>query len=379
MEKKLEQALIGSMIVHPEEIQSALEIVTEKDFRFELFRKAFECIRELFLQKSEIELNGLYLRLNKPSNFHLIVEGMDEGFLSPSYYAKLLKKENIEQEIKQIAEQRNYEDLKEKIKQIEQLGKPIQLFDLQKIFESFPEAQEKFETGIVDLDKFLVFQPTDLLIIAGNPSTGKTTLGIQIISHMAKKYPVALISFEMSLQSIAQRLSLMFPLSYLDEINDNFVASSPPVFSTATVRNTINQMISLKKIRVVMIDYLQLIQEPKRFETRRLEVTFAIRSLKEMAKQFNIGMIVISSLSRHAQYSEDTRPTMGMLKESGDIEYSADSIIFLHRPRSQDDKRVEIILEKNRHGEAKKIIYCVFNEQRLKFEPWEYREQWYDK
>lgn len=376
MESKIEQFLIGALLLNPDDFQEVSEIISEKDFKIDLYRHAFLVIKRLLREKQKVELANLYLEMGRPFGFSSIAESFDDVIFPASYYAKLLKKRNIDDEIKKSVKQRDFEKTQEMIKKLGELGEPVDLFNLQKMFESQNFKTEKFETGLKDLDQYLVFQPGDLFVIAGKPSTGKTALGIQILGNMAKEFPVGLISFEMSLQSIAKRMALMFSLNYLNEINENFIAASPPIFSVSEVRKTLRDMLTKKQIRVAMIDYLQLMQEQRKFESRRLEVTHIIRSLKEIARELNLGLIVISSLARQAE-SDKVRPHMGLLKESGDIEYSADIIVFLHA--SKDENRFELILEKNRNGEAKKIINLVFLNKKICFGSWEYREDWFDK
>lgn len=376
MDQKIEQYVIGALLLRPEEFQETNEIISEKDFKIDLYRHAFMVIKRLIQENQKVELANLYIEMGKPYGFSSIVESLDDAFLSPSYYAKILKKRNIDEEIKKSIKQRDYEKTQEMIKRLEQLGEPIDLFNLQKMIEAQEPIEKKFNTGFSDLDKFLVFRPGDLFIIAGKPSTGKTALGIQIIANMARDFPVGLISFEMSLSSIAQRMTSMFNLDYLNQINEKFIATSPSSFSVSAVRKALNEMINNKQIKVAMIDYLQLMQEPKRFESRRLEITYIIRSLKELAKQLNIGLIVISSLARQTE-GDKVRPHMGLLKESGDIEYSADIIVFLHA--TKEDDRYELILEKNRNGEAKKIINLVFLKQKICFGSFEWKEQLYEE
>ena len=114
-------------------------------------------------------------------------------------------------------------------------------------------------------------------------------------------------------------------------------------------------------VAVVLVDYLQLMREKEDFRSRHLEVSHIIRRIKEIAKELKMAMIVISQLSRDIDYrGEGSSPSLSDLKESGDIEYAADSILFIHQPRKEEkDYRGEdtkfLIIAKNRWGMTGRI------------------------
>lgn len=156
----------------------------------------------------------------------------------------------------------------------------------------------------------------------------------------------------------------MYSMDYLSSINKNFIATSPAAFTIQEVRKTMRKIVGEMGAKVILIDYLQIMQDNRRHESRRLEITSIIRGLKELGKEFNVAMAVISSLTRQADKSETARPNMGMLRESGDIEYCADIILFIHPLKDND---TELILDKNRNGKAKKTIDLVWLENKVKF------------
>ena len=372
MEIQIEESVIGSLLVKPEYINQVDEIISEKDFKIDLYRHAYQTIKSMKEKNLVIELNALYLQMGRPENISLIAKSMDDTIFDPVHYANQLRKRNLEDEIKRTAGERDFEKTKERIKEIEILGKPASLYNIQRMLEEKPEFGQIFKTGYSDLDSLVKFRPTDLMVIAGRPSVGKSSLGLSMLAEMALSFPVGLISFEMALFQIGKRLSEMYTFDKLNSINSNFVACSPSVFTLNEVRKAMREAVDKSGAKVIMVDYLQLMEMGRKMESRRLEITGIIRGLKELAKEFLVGMIVVSSLSR-GEGGEDVRPHMGMLKESGDIEYAADVILFLYHKKGE--KTTELIIDKNKFGKSKKIVPLVWLEDRVMYGSHSWQEQ----
>lgn len=371
MEIQIEESVIGSLLNKPEYIHQVDEIISEKDFKIDLYRHAYQTIKSMKEKNLVIELNALYLQMGRPENISLIAKSMDDTIFDPVHYANQLRKRNLEDEIKRTAGERDFEKTKERIKEIEMLGKPASLYNIQKMLEEKPDFGQIFKTGYADLDSFVKFRPTDLMVIAGRPSVGKSSLGLSMLAEMALSFPVGLISFEMALFQIGKRLSEMYNFGKLNFINSNFVACSPSVFTLNEVRKAMREAVDKSGTRVIMVDYLQLMEMGRKMESRRLEITGIIRGLKELAKEFLVGMIVVSSLSRGE--GEDVRPHLGMLRESGDIEYCADIVLFLHHKKGE--QTTELIIDKNRFGKSKKIVPLIWLEDRVMYGSHSWQEQ----
>ncbi len=151
-----------------------------------------------------------------------------------------------------------------------------------------------------------------------------------------------------------------------DDLPKNFFVSDPSALSTLELKQICKGMKNKEKVEVILIDYLQLMREREDFRSRHLEVSHIIRRIKEIAKELQIAMIVISQLSRSIDYRvEGSYPTLSDLKESGDIEFASDEILFIHQPqppkegKKDNDYKGEnvklLILAKNRWGQTGKV------------------------
>jgi replicative DNA helicase len=253
-------------------------------------------------------------------------------------------------------------------------------------------------TGFTDLDKKLLgLQKSDLIIIAGRPAMGKTAFAMNIAQHVAIKEQksVVVFSMEMSKEQLAMRL--ISALTNIDlqsvrtgQLNEEqwvevakasstisqsglFIDDSPalkPSEIRARLRRLINKQ--GKKIGLIVIDYLQLMQSTTKKENRTNEVTEISRALKALAKEFDVPVIALSQLNRNLEQRTEKRPIMADLRESGSIEQDADIIAFIYRDEvydkdSPDKGTAEIIISKHRNGAIGKVS-LNFNDLCTRFE-----------
>ncbi|HXL98439.1 MAG TPA: replicative DNA helicase [Rhizomicrobium sp.] len=268
-------------------------------------------------------------------------------------------------------------------------------------------------SGFADIDSLLGgLQPSDLLIIAGRPGMGKTALGTNMSFHAARYWsqdqaqgvavsrgaPVLFFSLEMAAQQLSARI-----LSEQSEIEmwkirngkfsesewEKFVLtmqdlSTLPLYIDDTGGISIAQIAARarryrreKKIGLIVVDYLQLIEPSRRAENRVQEITEVTKGLKALAKELNVPVIALSQLSRGVDSRDDKRPVLSDLRESGSIEQDADVVMFVYREeyylKSREPeagspehgkwmekiervhRRAEILVEKHRHGATNKI------------------------
>jgi replicative DNA helicase len=233
-------------------------------------------------------------------------------------------------------------------------------------------------TGFLDLDeKTSGLQPSDLVIIAGRPSMGKTSLAMNIAENAAvgHKVPVAVFSMEMPGSQLAMRM-----MSSLGRINAHRMRTGklddddwPRLTSAVTLLNEAPIFIDdspglmpldlrarARRIKrehglgMIIVDYLQLMQGGGE-ENRATEISAITRSLKGLAKELNVPVVALSQLNRSVESRNDKRPVMSDLRESGAIEQDADVILFVYRDEvynenSQDKGIAEIIIGKQRNG-----------------------------
>lgn len=271
-------------------------------------------------------------------------------------------------------------------------------FELKK--KSLHPELSGLSSGFYDLDSLTQgFQKSDLIIVAGRPSMGKTAFALNIALNLIKdsKFPVLFFSLEMSKEQIMYRLLSMETninqrklksgkLSQNDWIKLNKVIkifSKFPFFiddtfnlSIQDIRSKIKTIIfEQNKIGLIIIDYIQLMQNLKqKTENRVQELSQITRSLKTLAREFNIPVIALSQLSRNVENRIDKKPVLADLKESGSIEQDADLVILLYKNNSytfrqleeQPSQLLELIIAKHRNGPTG-IVNLKFDEKCTKF------------
>jgi replicative DNA helicase len=234
-------------------------------------------------------------------------------------------------------------------------------------------------TGFTDIDEMTAgLQPADLIIVAGRPSMGKTTLAMNFAENAAIKHrlPVAIFSMEMPGEQLALRM--MSSLGHIDQhkvrtgkLDDDdwprltsavsLLDSAPlfiddtPALSPMELRARARRLKREHDLGLVIIDYLQLMQVAGTRENRATEISEISRNLKALAKELNVPVIALSQLNRSLEQRTDRRPVMSDLRESGAIEQDADVIMFIYRDEVYNEESpqkglAEVIIGKQRNG-----------------------------
>jgi replicative DNA helicase len=255
-------------------------------------------------------------------------------------------------------------------------------------------------TGLIDVDKHLGgLHKSDLLILAGRPSMGKTALATNIAFYASKHRPIAFFSLEMSAEQLAMRILAQESGISSDRIrrgaighadmnslqntakqlaNLPFFIDDTPSLTIAGLRTRARRLVRQEKIALIVIDYLQLINGGGNPEGRVQELSFITRSLKSLAKELNIPVLALSQLSRAVEQREDKRPQLSDLRESGTIEQDADVVMFVFREAYYEARKkppdgsakmgswqenmskihdlAELVIAKQRHGPIKTIL-----------------------
>ncbi|MBF0165968.1 MAG: replicative DNA helicase, partial [Magnetococcales bacterium] len=252
-------------------------------------------------------------------------------------------------------------------------------------------------TGFTDLDRLLSgLQKSDLLILAGRPAMGKTTLVMNMAANAAMDHnaPVAVFSLEMSKEQLATRLLASTARvdaqglrtgRVRDEDYNKLVHAAQslsqapiyiddsPALSILSLRAKARRLKREKGIQLLVVDYLQLMQADGDQENRVQEISQISRGLKGIAKELDIPVLALSQLSRKVEERPNKKPILSDLRESGSIEQDADIVLFVHREEvyKENDPSLaglaEVIVAKQRNGPTG-TIRLSFQKQYTRFE-----------
>ena len=235
-------------------------------------------------------------------------------------------------------------------------------------------------TGFAELDQMTAgLQPAELVIVAGRPGMGKSSFALCVAETLAlqQKVPVAIFSLEMSEEHLVQRMLCLHARINAHNVRSGMLSASDwpkltqaagklsetPVFiddspavSILELRAKARRLKTRHGIGLLILDYLQMMDEPSRSDNRQQEVAVISRSLKALARELHIPVIAVSQLSRAPEQRGDaSRPRLSDLRESGSIEQDADVVLFLYReeyykPTDENKGVAEVIIGKQRNG-----------------------------
>ncbi|MDI6754283.1 MAG: replicative DNA helicase [Thermodesulfobacteriota bacterium] len=407
-----EVSVLGGVLLENEALNRVLEVVREGDFYRESHRKIFSAMVNLYERNEPADLITLSETLKKKDALEEIGGLEYLNFLANSvptaaniaYYAKIIKEKSILRKLINRATEivslgySNSSDVDEFLDQAERLIFEISedrvrpsFYPIKDIikssFKTIERLYEKHQlitgvpTGFTKLDELTSgLQPSDLIIVAGRPSMGKTALALNITQHAAIEggIPSAIFSLEMAKEQLALRMLCSEAKVDAHRLRGGFLSeadwprltraagslSEAPIFIDDTPGITVLEMRAksrrLKaehKLGLVVVDYMQLMRGRSDSETREQEISDISRSLKSLAKELALPVIALSQLNRRVEDRGDRRPQLADLRESGAIEQDADVIIFIYRDevynKSDDNPhrgKAEIIIGKQRNG-----------------------------
>ena len=408
-----EQAVIGSMLMSREAVQTASEILSGDDFFQSQYGVIFDAMVELFEEGSEVDLVTLQDRLrakNVPpeiSEMEYVRDLLDAVPTSANvrYYANIVSEKSILRRLIHLTEEVGstcylgndpvetiLDESEKKLFALFQQRNTTDFVPIQKIVMDALKTIDKaartkgnvtgLPTGFTDLDyKTSGLQNAELILIAARPSMGKTAFMLNIAEYMAlrQNLSVALFSLEMSKLQLANRLLAMG--SQIDSTklrngknlkeadwsklidtagvlgNSRMIIDDTPGISVRELRTKCRKYKLEHGLDIVMIDYLQLMSASGRSsENRQQEVSEITRALKGLARELNVPVVVLSQLSRAVEKRKgDQKPILSDLRESGAIEQDADVVMFLYREdyytRDVENGGVcEVIIAKQRNG-----------------------------
>lgn len=288
----------------------------------------------------------------------------------------------------EISSLKDIYSLKEKLAELEEetadeeYNHKLALIELHNAIEAQKEGLSGYDTGYNDLNAYLDgFQEGNLIVIAARPSVGKTAFMLNLSEKHSSKGGISIIhSLEMSKEELLKRKlssvgnidghKMRNPKTYFNDDDWTRYSNALAVLGDMNLHiydksgQTISYIRSkVRRLRrkypdeqiLVMIDYLQLIRTEKRYESKNIEIGEITRSLKELAKDEKVPIILLSQLSRAVTTRQDKRPMMSDIRDSGSVEQDADVIMFLHRDdyyNKESDKQniIEVIIAKQRNG-----------------------------
>ncbi len=407
-----EKALLGSIMIRSDVMHEIVDIVNESSFYSNQHRMIWSTLLELHTKNSPIDLLTISARLKEKS---LLDQAGGMTYLTelvsavPSsanatHYAEIVEKKHVMRELLRAAEEitglgydeeADLHDILEKAeKSLYGVTNKTGSHKFVALKDTLSEAWERLDhlhktkdelrgvpTGFKDLDnKLNGFQKSDLIILAGRPSMGKTALALDFIRRAAVnfKVPVAIFSLEMSSQQLVDRM--LSAESQVDawkirtghnlSVEHDFKAigdaisrlSEAPIYIDDQAGNNILKMRAVarrlkneKGLGLIVVDYLQLMvpTQTKFNDNLVQQITEVSRSLKNLARELEVPVLALSQLSRAVE-QRGGKPRLSDLRDSGSIEQDADVVMFIHRESDQDQggrkEEAEILIEKHRNG-----------------------------
>ena len=408
-----EQSVLGGMLLSKDAISEVVEILRERDFYRPAHELIYDAILDLYSRgepadpvtvAAELTKRGDLARAGGAPYLHTLISSVPTA-ANASYYAKIIRERAImrrlveagtkivqlgytiegevdeavnqaQAEVHAVTERRAAEDY---IQLSELL--PAAFDEIEKI--SSGVVGEGIKTGFKDLDALTHgFHPGNMIVLAARPAVGKSTLGLDIARYASihKLDTSVIFSLEMSRSEITMRMlsaEARVPLNNIrsgslsddewarmarrmGEISEAplFIDDSPNL-SLMEIRAKARRLKQRHNLKLIVIDYLQLMTSGKRVENRQQEVSEFSRQLKLLAKELNVPVVAISQLNRSPEQRSDKKPMLSDLRESGSIEQDADVVILLHRDDLYDQQarsgEADLIVAKHRNGPTRTI------------------------
>lgn len=414
--QEAEQSVLGGMLLDNEAIHRVVELVEPVDFYREAHRKIYQAVLDLY-QRSEpadlvtvtaaLKTAGALEAVGGAAYLAQLVDRVPSA-ANVGSYAKIIRDKAVRRRLIEGATEiadigyRDEGNVDEFVDGAEKLIFEVAQKRLKKGFtpvkdivkDSFKAIEQLYErrelitgvpTGYHELDRLTCgLQRSDLIIVAGRPSMGKTAFALNIVEHAAIEAGVicAVFSLEMSQDQLVRRMLCSRAEVDAGKLRGGFLSESDwprltraagllseapiliddsPALNVLEVRAKARRLQRERDLGLIIIDYLQLMRGVGRVESREREISEISRALKALAKELNIPIVALSQLNRGVESRQDKRPQLSDLRESGAIEQDADVIAFVYRDEmynaeSPDAGKAEIIIGKQRNGPTGKAV-----------------------
>jgi replicative DNA helicase len=426
-----ERSVLGAILLHNAAFNLAAEVLDSHDFYRDAHRRIFDKMVKLAERGDAIDLVTLKEELGRsgdleevggPAYITALVDGVPRS-TNVEHYARIIKEKSTLRNLIFSANKilsTAYEAEEEADVILDRAEHAIFAIADDKVRDGFVSVKDLAQssldtieklharkelitgvpTGFVDLDEMTSgFQSSDLIIVAARPSMGKTSLVLNVAQHVGTKtdMTVGVFSLEMSKEQLFLRMltaearidahrlrggflgerdwgRLSEAIGTLSE-SKIFIDDSPSI-GVLEMRAKCRRLASEHGLNLVILDYIQLMQGRGKFENRTLELASISRSMKGLAKELNVPVVVLSQLSRAPESRSDHRPQLSDLRESGALEQDADVVIFIYRDDVYQDKSqpptdaqgiAELIIGKQRNGPTG-IVKLAFIREFTRFE-----------
>ena len=419
----LEESVLGALMLEKEALTNIIDILKPENFYKDAHKEIYQAIIDLFNNSQPIDLLTVTNQLKKNGTLDIVggsyyITKLTTRVNSASnieFHSRIILEQSIKRELINISSKVQKDAYEDTIDVFDLLDQTEQsLFDVseshirknyKKVQNLMKEAIDELETkkekkdgitgvpsGFIDLDTITSgWQPSDLVIVAGRPSMGKTAFVLSLIRNASIDHnlPMGIFSLEMSSLQLVNRLISSEAELDSDKIRKgnlkdyewqqllhktDLLQKAPifiddtPALSILELRAKARRLKSQHDIQCIIVDYLQLMTSEygKTSGNREQEIASISRSLKAVAKELNIPVIALSQLSRAVETrGGDKRPVLSDLRESGSIEQDADMVMFIYRAEKYDITEdedgestigvAELLLRKNRNGPTGKV------------------------
>lgn len=424
--REAEMGVLGSVLRQNDVLNEVQQIVRAENFYFDAHQKIYQAIVETYNEGKPVDAVILYEVLKRRQHLEdiggpeYIAEIWDAAptAANAEYYARIVREKAI---IRNLIHA-NTELLRDAYdgtmpadellgiaeRKILEIAEKGTVGDLKTLNDAMKEALDRIDarstgnlsevgvpTGYVDLDNLTAgLHENELVIVAARPGIGKTAFALNLVRHAVvdERMPVFFVSLEMARVELAERLLACqsrvdsfklrkgnlnsHDIQRLMEAGDQLRGSArDPVklFIDDTPAQTMLRIsanarrLKLKhKLRLVVIDYLQLIEPENRRDPRQEQVAQISRRLKFLAKELKIPVVALAQVNRASEDRQDHKPRLSDLRESGSLEQDADTVMILHRPgvfdREKGDNILEVLVAKQRNGPTGEITLTYLKE-----------------
>jgi replicative DNA helicase len=418
-----EQSVLGSLLIDPDALLKVTPFLRPDDFYRETHGLIYRAIVDLHEQRQpadfvtlceELERRGQLEHVGGPGYVTSLINVVPTS-IHAQHYGRIVERTatlrrliSAASEISSMAyeraddEDRILDQAEQLIFGVAQRSIERELVPLRTILSDYYDRIEYLydhrgqtigvPTGFIDLDRLLGgFQQADLIIVAGRPGTGKTSLAMTIMDHAARRHglSIAIFSLEMPAQQVVQRLvagatGIGSQRLRTGEISEDELASiaramgelsetsvyidDTPAIAPMELRAKARRLQAEHPLDLIIVDYLQLMQAGLRMENRVQEVSYISRQLKSLASELHVPVLACSQLSRAVESRPDKRPLLSDLRESGSIEQDADVVMFIYREEMYVEETfkpniADIIVAKHRNGPTGQLSLRFMKEQ----------------